>query len=246
MNRRAILLGHIDGHLSTNVDLKKMYGFLTSIRGGAWNYNEIVRSINMPRKSLDELLHDTKNGGYDYVFFYFSGHGGYERGTVLELNPKGESISEHELNNLASRQLNIYDCCRSLPEIETGSVKNAFAMDSLEESSDRLRQYVRKMYDKRVMESWKQHMSLYSCKVGESSYDFGEGGIYTKYLLDATKTLNSNDTYILASSAHSYACLPTEKEARQHNENQHPDYFMAKLSSRYQLPLAVNISAMTI
>ena len=89
-------------------------------------------------------------------------------------------------------------------------------------------------------------MSLYTCKDGESSYDFGEGGIYTKYLLDATKTLNSNDTYILASSAHSYACLPTEKEARQHNENQHPDYFMAKLPSRYQLPLAVNISAMTI
>ena len=246
MRRRAILLGHIDGQLSTNTDLNKMYSFLTSIHGGAWNSNEIVQKANMSRRSLDELLSGTKNGGYDYVFFYFSGHGEYERGTVLELNPKGECVSERELSNLASRQLNIYDCCRSISDIETVSVKNSFTMDGLAESSDSLREYVREIYDNRVMKALKQHMSLYSCKVGECSYDFGEGGMYTKYLIDAAKSLNSNDAYILALSAHSSACLPTEMEAQQHNEEQHPDYFMAKFPSRYQLPLAINISALTM
>ena len=246
MKRKAILLGHIDGQLSTNTDLNKVHGFLTSIPGGAWNLNEIVQKTNISRASLDELLHDTKIGGYDYVFFYFSGHGGYERGTVLELNPQEECISERELSNLASRQLNIYDCCRSMPDTQTIRISDSFAIDSLSETSNRLREYVRTIYDARVMQALKQHMSLYSCKVGECSYDFGDGGIYTKYLIDAAKTFNGNDTYMLAINAHSSACLPTAMEARRHNEDQHPDYFMAKFPSRYQLPLAINISAITI
>ena len=110
MKRRAILIGHADGQLSTNLDLDKVYSYLISLYGGAWSPKEIVRRVNISKMKLHELLQDTRVRKFDYVFFYFSGHGGYKRGTVLELNPQEETISEQRLSNLAPRQLNIYDC----------------------------------------------------------------------------------------------------------------------------------------
>lgn len=35
MNRKAILLGHEDGELSTSKDIADVYRFLASLRGGA-------------------------------------------------------------------------------------------------------------------------------------------------------------------------------------------------------------------
>ena len=94
------------------------------------------------------------------------------------------------------------------------------------------------MYDDRILQAYEQQMSLYSCRIGESSYDFGEGGVYTKYFIDSAKT--SDETYVLASAAHSNACRLTTSEVLQHGKWQHPDYFMAKLPSRYQLILGLS------
>jgi hypothetical protein len=233
MKRRAILLGHVDGLLSTNLDLDKVHGYLTSLCGGAWNSGEIIRQVNISRSALDELLQDTRTGKFDYVFFYFSGHGEYKRGSILELNTQEETISERLLSNLALRQLNIYDCCRTLPRTQSIRVTNSFSLVRLSESYDKTREYFRMMYDDRILQAYEQQMSLYSCSIGESSYDFGEGGVYTKYFIDSAKT--SDETYVLASAAHSKACRLTTSEVFQHGKWQHPDYFMAKLPSRYQL-----------
>lgn len=235
MKRRAILLGHVDGQLSTNLDLDKVYGYLTSLYGGAWYPDEIVHRVNISRTKLDELLQDTRARKLDYVFLYFSGHGGYKKGTVLELNPQEETISEQYLSSLAPRQLNIYDCCRTLPRTQSIKVANSFSMDGLSESYNMEREYFRMLYDDRMLQAYEQQMSLYACSVGECSYDFGEGGVYTKHFIDSAKM--SDDTYVLASVAHSKACLLTTKEVLQHGGSQHPDYFMAKVPSRYQLIL---------
>lgn len=231
MKRRAIILGNVDGQLSTNIDMEKVRNFLLSLNGGAWRPSEIIRKANISRDKLDRLLLDTKNGGYDYVFLYFSGHGEYNRGTVIELNPQGETISEQSLSNLASRQLCIYDCCRTLPKSQVDKV--AFAMNNLSESTTLVGEYARLLFDERIMNAYEQQMSLYSCGIDECSYDFGEGGIYTKHLIDAAMTFE--DEYILVATAHSKASMPTAFEARRHNEEQNPDFFMAKLPSRYQL-----------
>ena len=238
MRRKAILLGHVDGQLSTNLDLDKVYGYLTSLHGGAWRPGEIVRRVNISRIQLDELLEDTREQKFDYVFIYFSGHGGYKRGTVFELNPQEETISERRLSNLAPRQLNIYDCCRTLPQIQSIKVANSCSMDGLSESYNKAREYFRMIFDDRILQAYEQQMSLYSCSIGECSYDFGKGGVYTNHFIESAKI--SDEVYVLASAVHSNACSLTINEVLQHGRSQHPDYFMAKLPSRYQLILGLS------
>lgn len=238
MKRRAILLGHVDGQLSTNADLDKVCRFLCSSKGGAWEASEIIRSVNLSRKGLDVLLNATRVEGYDFVLFYFSGHGEYVRGTALELNPQGEEINESELSGLGARQINIFDCCRKLPEKMIFKLANSATIDSLAESRDLKREACRKLYDMRNMAAAPQFMSLYACEINEYAHDFGYGGIYTNHLINAANTFNGD--FLLASEAHNMAINPTSYEAHVHGVVQTPDYFMAKLPSRSQIVLVVN------
>ena len=238
MKRCAIILGHVDGHLSTNLDMKRVYDFLVSCNGGAWDSDEIIKKANATRREVIELFDNTRAERFDYVFFYFSGHGGYKRGTVVELNPTGEILSEAELVGLGSRQLNIFDCCRK-PD-EEGIVKESmsFSMDSLWEDESRHRAYCRHLFENRTMLAAPQEMSLYACSIGEYANDTNNGGIYTKHLINAA--CNVEEEYLLASAAHDSAYLSTVVESTSYGQVQHPDYFMAKLPSRLQLVIAVN------
>lgn len=238
MKRRAILIGHIDGILSTNADLDKVYNFLHSNRGGAWERCEIIKRGNIPLAELEMILADTRKGAFDFTFFYFSGHGEYARGTSLELNPNGEEINECNLSRLAVRQLNIFDCCRKLSERHIVKNSESVAMDGLEESYDTRRQICRQLYDSRNMAAAPQMMSLYACSVDEYAYDFGNGGVYTNYLIQAAKNINTD--YGLVSSIHAKASVLTAAEALLRGVNQNPGYFMPKLPSRLQLVLSVN------
>ena len=94
------------------------------------------------------------------------------------------------------------------------------------------------MYDSRNMAAAPQIMSLYACSVDEYAHDFGKGGIYTNYLIDEAKNVNTD--YGLVSSIHAKASVLTAVEALLHRVDQNPDYFMPKLPSRLQLVLSVN------
>lgn len=238
MKRRAILIGHIDGILSTNVDLDKVFSFLYSNKGGAWEREEIIKRTNVSRKELDMILFDTRKGMFDFVLFYFSGHGEYVRGTSLELNPNGEEINERDLSDLAERQLNIFDCCRKLPERRLVKNSESVAMDGLGEAYDWKRILCRQRYNNRNMLAAPQMMSLYACGVDEFAHDFGNGGIYTNYLIRAAENIATD--FGLASSIHAKACEFTAVEARLRGVEQTPDYYMPKLPSRLQLVLSVN------
>ena len=238
MKRRAILLGHVDGDLHTNADLNKMYDFLCSNRGGAWCDTEIIRQANIPRLELDRLLYEIREEELDFTLFYFSGHGEYVRGTSLELNPSGDEINERELACLGVRQINIFDCCRKLPEKPLMKNANFGSLEGVCEAYDRKRLLCRQLYNNRIMSASPQQMSLYACSIDEYAHDFSNGGIYTNYLLSAAKSLNGD--YVLASSAHAKASVLTAAEALLRGVEQTPDYYMAKLPSRLQLVLAVN------
>ena len=240
MKRQAILLGHIDGHLATTLDLVKVHDFLTTCRGGAWDDSEIISETNIPRQKLDRLLSKTRECCFDFVFFYFSGHGGYARDTVIELNPHGETVREAELSRLAPRQIIIFDCCRVQVTQEITKRADLSNRAQLMEAWIEQRLWARKMYENRILQACPQQLSLYACQIGECAFDFGAGGIYTHYLLEAAK--QSENAFVLASSAHDISFTSTLVEARNHGEVQHPDYFMAKLPSRLQLILAINAS----
>lgn len=235
MKRLAILLSHVDGELSSNKDAGDMYKFLVSLRGGAWSRDEIFYEDNIQLWKLCDLIDDVRNRKLDYLFFYFSGHGGYVRDTELELNPDEERISERHLTGLADRQLNIYDCCRA-------PISKTFAEDSMEmlkEATESMRSGVRNLFNSRVMAAAPQHMSLYACRIGQKAYDDGNGGVYTQKLLSTANA--ASDRVLLASQVHARVSEQMLKESiLQGCKAQTPDYFMAKLPSRLQLPFAIN------
>ena len=236
MKRRALLLNHADGLLASDKDVQDMIKFLRSNSGGAWRDDEIVSKRNIALAELNTFVSQLQEDEIDYLLFYFSGHGGYERGTVIELNPRGETISERAVSKLVPRQLNIYDCCRQPPEPEPRS----FAAELLKESQDGMSMMVRKIYEKRIMEARPQQMSLYACSVGECAYDLGRGGVYTQNLLGATRSFEGD--FLLAMQAHIAARPLTIEEVAARGENQHPDCFVAKLPQCYQLPFALNLN----
>ncbi|WP_157795184.1 caspase family protein [Leptospira noguchii] len=117
MIRRALLFGNTYGLSGVKKDLENFSNFLQSDIGGGWLQSEIDNVEDISKSNLNAKLTSLKNMNPDLLFILFSGHGGQERKTILELNPRGETIIENELRNIAKRQINIYDCCRAYPEV---------------------------------------------------------------------------------------------------------------------------------
>ena len=116
MKRKAILIGNTSGLQGVKVDIFNFANYLKSNNGGAWYSSEIDELYDPPKNVLLSNIEAVKRDYPDYVVVMFSGHGGFIRSTILEINGKGESIDESALGNIAKRQLSIFDCCRSYPQ----------------------------------------------------------------------------------------------------------------------------------
>lgn len=239
MKRKAILLCNDDVGLATKKDVRDVMSFLIGPTGGCWdNDREILCRTNVEKRELLSMVAETRKECVDYLFLYFSGHGGCARDAFIELNPDSECIETSALLRLADRQLSIFDCCRAIVE------KQTFVMDSLRESKgeDLHREAIRSAFDRRVMAAYPQSMILYACHAGEYAYDYGAGGVYTQNLLATTKSFY--DGFLLALTAHMEAYDMTVRETQNERFVQHPDFAMAKLPSRFQLPIAINPTQM--
>lgn len=222
MKRLAMLIGNTNGLPGIHKDLEDFWEFLCSNTGGAWNPKlEILKSYNVSLEELRKALDEIKNAKLDYFIFYYSGHGGLDRTsgkTILELNKSCECIDETEISNLADRQLNIFDCCRALPENVGKSLREDSAQFSAEEYSPKIRD----IYNARIMQAYKQQISLYACSKRECANATGEGSIYTQNLIKAAITGGSEEVLVL--DAHKAACVPTVYKASLLGEKQNPDY----------------------
>lgn len=234
MKRQALLLGNNEGLAGVKIDIANFSNFLISNSGGAWESTEIDTYMNIRKTDLISLLGKYYYSNIDFLIIYFSGHGGQDRETMLELNQYNESISETDLLYKSDRQLNIYDCCRSYPEIKTDSLLMKKALFS--ESESYLRRRIRLLYEERIMSARTQQVKLFSCSVGEYSNDTREGGLYTQNFLKAAKK-NSN-TFKLVSEAHEEAASVTTVQS---NGKQNPDHMYPKLSSKEQLIISINV-----
>ncbi len=72
---------------------------------GAWHEDEIQLLTNPSKAYLGATFYLTKDAKYDFVIVVYAGHGGWERTTILEINPKGETVKENELKGLATRKI---------------------------------------------------------------------------------------------------------------------------------------------
>ena len=233
MEKKILLIGNDDGLPGVKVDIENYKQFFKSPVGGSWLEREFTVKLNPTKRELTNELIRLKNLSLDYVIVVFSGHGGQERETVLELNPQGELIGETELEFIAKRQLNIFDCCRCYPETITDSRQFEALIKSFSSFNTRER------YENRILKAIPQQVILYSCSIGEISNDTKDGGIYSRFLLKSAR--NIIDEFKLLGTAHveAYELTIENNKKLPLEKHQHPEAVLPKCFSSQQLIIGI-------
>lgn len=228
MKRRILLFGNTSGLPGVSVDIDHYVSFFTSDYGGAWNQDEIIVRINPELTSLRSELLALSRSNLDYLIVVYSGHGGWERNTILEINEDEETISEIEINNIARKQLTILDCCRSSVELEKSALLE-FSTRSMP------RDVIRRKYEDKIKEAIAQNIRLYACKIGETATDTPEGGVYSVNLIKSALNLNgfrSKTVGICHQEAH--------RRIKNLGYAQNPEAFLPRCLESQQLILSIN------
>lgn len=229
MNKRILLIGNDDGLPGVKIDLKNYSDYFKSGIGGEWIGSEIIERINPSKDSLIEEIDKLKKLKLDYLIVIFSGHGGMKRETILELNPQGELFSESRFENIAEKQLTIFDCCRAQLEDVSESLK----MRNLIKSFSAY-QGTRARFEARIKSALPQQIKLYSCAENEYSHDTPQGGAYSKNLIKAAQ--DSSDEFVLVGRTHQIAAEQTTAAFK----DQHPEMIIPRLLSSQQIIFGIN------
>ena len=209
-----------------------------SNKGGAWNKDEIVYMPDQDACSIIESINKIGDENNDYVIVYFTGHGGLQGDTVVEVNPNNELLKENSFFGLAERQLNILDCCRTVQTSPLNIYGNKRGMGAM---GMKLRDDVRAEYDDLVMKADPQLVRLYSCSEGESSYPSANGSYYTNNLMGCARELLMNDDIISVHKCHHAASIKTAIEVKRDlKQEQHPTIIPSKCLAQAELPFCFN------
>lgn len=205
MKKRAIIIASSDPKLSgVKKDLLNIQSFLTGMNGGAWLENEIITLIQPRKDFLENHLQRIKSESNDFLLVVFTGHGGHKRGeTYIEVNDN-ELISQSKIENLALRQLNIYDCCRvdMMAEMEKSALlfESTAGLCSYDDKYFSMED-IRQLYNDRVMKAQPQQLNLYSCSLNQCSLDTSDGGLYLTNLIEYSSK-ESSDRFKTAVECH--------------------------------------------
>jgi hypothetical protein len=232
MKKKVLLIGNNRGLNGVQIDLNSYRDFFKSQVGGKWNSDEIISTMNPRKSELEAMIDKLKKESLDYLIVIFSGHGGLERETVLELNSYGEEIEESKLKYIASRQVNIFDCCRSVSE----STSAIFESKSLNFSEFNLRE----KYEKRIMQAIPQQISLYSCAENETSNDTPTGGIYTQCLLKAARNITGPFKTVSEIQQEARNCTIEKTKNFPPKDQQHPEAILPKCLNSQELIFSIN------
>jgi|GEM_PF-1875913 len=194
VTRRAILIGDPGPRRRSlpgvDDDIRNMYAYLLSPRGGGWLPHEIVV---LWFRTKAEMLAAVRSVEADYLFVYYSGHGSGQlvhtlRGTAWVLECKrwlelssGEQIVDRDLlNTRVPRQLVICDCCRTPPAAQISGIPEdlagiAYSEDEANTAGD--------WFDGYVRSSPAGRMIVHSTQDGKVAKDSPDGGRFTLALL---------------------------------------------------------------
>ena len=241
MKRLAYLLANTNGLPGIKKDIEDFKGFLKSCAGGAWEDDgiEIVERYGKRVNEVEAELASIKLACYDYVIFYYSGHGAWERSTCLYINDGDEYINESETRNLALRQLSIFDCCRATPQ--SGLESKVATFDEAIDSAEERRRIYREKFNRLIMEASSQEVRLYACRIGQSAIATGSGSLYTQALLNCAGSM-SRFQNVDAIAAHGACCASVTCAAKALSCEQNPDCDCV-FASELHKPLPIAISA---
>lgn len=235
MRRFAYLLANNDGLPGIKKDMEDYRSFLMGCSGGAWDPGEIVSRYNISLATLQVDLSAIRAEHYDYVVFYYSGHGDWKRETRLYINEKDECIAEGSVVGLAPRQLSIFDCCRVSSSSATKGLTEVFD-EAITNDSVR-RNWARSKFDNLVMGVPAQEVRLYACKLNQCAFATENGSLYTQALLSVASA-ESRSSDITAVKVHDASCPIVSVKASVLGETQCPDRTTNGSDSR-SLPFAI-------
>lgn len=203
MKKLALLIGNTNNLKGVRKDIYDFKTYLKSGIGGAWTEEEIKCAFNISLLDLNTYLTNVRKYDWDYLIFYFSGHGGMDNKGVthLEINSREETISECSIVNIAKRQLNIFDCCRV--NVLEPSMLHGIDVRMFSDYSTNLKIY-RQIFEKKILAIPPQNVTLYACDKGQKSIDTVSGGVYTQALLESAYEI-SDKKDVKIEDAHSLA-----------------------------------------
>lgn len=238
MKRKAIIIGNSRDLNATPQDMLRFTKFLMSLQGGAWEKEEIVECKDKSADEILKVIDDIKAEDNDYVIVYFTGHGGVQGDTILEVNPALELLKENSFFGLAPRQLNILDCCRCTITTTLSIYGSSRSISSMQRA---LRDEVRKEYDEIVMNAAPQLVRMYSCREGESSWPSKNGSYYTNNLIGCAKDLLNTNSVVRVYQCHEAAAVRTAADVQNDlHRDQHPDIIPTKCLAQAELPICFN------
>jgi hypothetical protein len=222
MTRKALIIGnsgdknnYLEG---VQQDVENYKQFLLSKIGGRWYENEIVVSLGETKIQIENKIATLKNGGYDFVFILFSGHGSYSSSKECrKLYIFDDSIYEDELTYLAPKQITILDVCAGIEhELLTESME---ALDQHLIFKAMLIDY-RKKYENAILGCPEQQVVLYSSSINENSNDSELGGHFVYNLLRVAQVnkqdiLSSREAYLSAKEIVQYKTKRTQNPSAQ-------------------------------
>lgn len=183
MKKRILLIGNSTGLPGVKVDINNYKAFFMSDYGGAWNEDEIEVLMNPDIDFLHYEILRLRISKLEYLIVVYSGHGGWNRDTFLEINEKEQTISETRLSGIARKQITILDCCRARFTFE----KSAQLEFSTRSVSSEL---IRRKYESFIGQAIDQQVKLYACQIDETAMDTSEGGVYSVNFLKSARNLN--------------------------------------------------------
>lgn len=248
MKRKALIIGNTRGNLGQSEDILAYKKFLHSEEGGAWEESEgEVKVLRNPSKAeVISLIRQYKNERLDFFMFIFTGHGGFcrlQNDTLIELSGSGvDEIYESAILNVAPKQLNILDCCRSFCNESMEKTATILANRQVMHMASATRQHARKVYDALVERSCPAQISLYACAVGQSARGYaGRGGVFSNALLDLSRFSASEGVYTVEEA------FGQAKQAVLNNprEEQIPTARLPRCLANQRLPWAIHAGKWT-
>lgn len=233
MKRIALLIGNSSGLEGVIKDLHDWHHFLTSSIGGAWNQDEIILLKNPSKFDLLNCIKGIR-GKFDFAITVYTGHGGYDRETILEINGKGETINETDLLYIAPKQISVFDCCRVGNDTPLNESLRSFSMGGILHNKE----YVRAVYEKGIEQAINQQIRLYACCIGETAEDTKDGALYIQNLLFSARRHSSLKVFNTVEDVHRHASFLTYVKS---NFKQNPSAVLPKCLSDQKLILSINL-----
>lgn len=239
MRKIALLIGNSDGLEGVKTDLFEWKKFLISPVGGAWERHEINMIMNPQKCELLSYINELrKTKAYDFAIVVYSGHGGYDRQTILEINKHEETINETDLYFIAPRQISVFDCCRCLVDGSEPINESQRTFSSGGPLSHL--QKIRNAYNQRIGQAIPQQICLYACRIGETALDTESGALYIQTLLWKAKLFPNNEEFRTVEEIHKDASSLTYIKGLLKKHTQHPAASLPKCLTRQKLILSIN------